>query len=342
MPRIIDLSMALEDHFRWPVERRLTIGHARGDLSHVTSLGWPVHGFTHICSPRHFFADVKTTSDIPLETTVGEVLVDLTAAGAREIASSLRTTPVTTIKKMLRQLGKLAKYGVGPQARQREKVFEARVRLERFRQPGRWAHDQDFTRRNYASYDAYLRHQAAKLDAIVDRLRRTEEEEFTVFLTRFQNCEALREARSVLCLGARLGTEVKALHRLGYFAVGIDLDPGPDNCYVLSGDFHRIIFPDGSIDAIYTNALDHVFDLERMLCEVARLLRLGGLFIADIELGYEEGFIPGEFEATHWRNRQALVARVAAMTHFALENPNELNKQDRWTQVVLRKVSVRD
>ena len=79
MPRIIDLSMAIEDHFRWPVERRLTSDHAKGDLFQVTWLGWPVHGFTHMDSARHFFADGKTTSDIPLETTVGEAaVVDLT------------------------------------------------------------------------------------------------------------------------------------------------------------------------------------------------------------------------------------------------------------------------
>jgi arylformamidase len=79
MPRIIDLSLAIEDHFRWPVERRLKSDHARGDLFQVTWLGWPVHGFTHMDSPRHFFADGKTTSDIPLETTVGDAaIVDLT------------------------------------------------------------------------------------------------------------------------------------------------------------------------------------------------------------------------------------------------------------------------
>jgi arylformamidase len=79
MPRIIDLSMAIENHFRWPVERRLTRDHARGDEFQVTWLGWPVHGFTHMDSPRHFFAEGATTSDIPLEATVGEAaVVDLT------------------------------------------------------------------------------------------------------------------------------------------------------------------------------------------------------------------------------------------------------------------------
>lgn len=241
------------------------------------------------------------------------------------------------MKKTLRRLGKLARYGFGPQAREREKASEARARRERFRQPGLWAPEGDFTRRTYASYDAYLCHQTAKLTGIIDRLRRTEDEDFAVFLGRFERCEPLRKARSVLCLGARLGTEVRALHRLGHFAVGIDLEPGPDNHYVLPGDFHHIVFPDQSIDAIYTNALDHVFDLERVLGEVVRLLREGGIFIADVELGLEEGFIPGEFEAIHWRNRQALVERLTTITGFALENSEELTKQERWTQVVLRK-----
>jgi len=85
MSRIIDLSMPIEDHFRWPVERRLTSDHARGDLFQVTWLGWPVHGFTHMDSPRHFFAAGGTTDDIPLETTVGDAaVVDLTPVAPNE------------------------------------------------------------------------------------------------------------------------------------------------------------------------------------------------------------------------------------------------------------------
>jgi arylformamidase len=91
VPRIIDLSMPIEDHFRWPVERRLKSDHARGDLFQVTWLGWPVHGFTHMDSPRHFFADGKTTSDIPLEATVGEAaVVDLTPVAPDEAITAER------------------------------------------------------------------------------------------------------------------------------------------------------------------------------------------------------------------------------------------------------------
>jgi arylformamidase len=75
MQRIIDLSVPIADHFRWPVERRTIGDHAKGDLAEVTWLGWPVHGFTHMDSPKHYFTDAKTTDDIPLETTIGEATV---------------------------------------------------------------------------------------------------------------------------------------------------------------------------------------------------------------------------------------------------------------------------
>lgn len=75
MANIIDLSVTIEDHFRWPVERRKKGDHAKGDLAEVTWLGWPVHGFTHMDSPRHYFADAITTDDIPLDTTIGDATV---------------------------------------------------------------------------------------------------------------------------------------------------------------------------------------------------------------------------------------------------------------------------
>ncbi len=142
-----------------------------------------------------------------------------------------------------------------------------------------------------------------------------------------------------MCLGARLGTEVRALHALGHFAVGIDLNPGEGNGYVLPGDFHAIVFPDGSLDAIYSNALDHVFALDRLVGEVRRLLRPGGLFVLDLMQGYEEGNVPGEFEATIWRDRDSFIERIVELGGFASEGVRDLGytRRDHWTQVVLRK-----
>ena len=75
MTRVVDLSMPIEDHFRWPVERTVKGDFTRGDLFQATWLGWPVHGFTHMDAPRHFFADGLTTDDVPLTATIGDASV---------------------------------------------------------------------------------------------------------------------------------------------------------------------------------------------------------------------------------------------------------------------------
>ena len=85
MKNLIDLTMSIDDHFRWPVERRTLRDHAKGDLFQVTWLGFAVHGFTHVDSPKHFFADGKTTDDLTLEQTVGTAaVIDLTCVEAEQ------------------------------------------------------------------------------------------------------------------------------------------------------------------------------------------------------------------------------------------------------------------
>lgn len=75
MSRIIDLTMPIEDHFRWRVERQLKGDHDRGDVFQATWLGCTVHGFTHMDSPRHCVPGGPTTDDVPLDRTVGDAAV---------------------------------------------------------------------------------------------------------------------------------------------------------------------------------------------------------------------------------------------------------------------------
>ena len=75
MPRIVDLTVPIEPHFRWPMERSLKSDFAQGAQFQVTWIGLVVHGFTHIDSPRHMLPDGKTSSDVPLEATIGEAAV---------------------------------------------------------------------------------------------------------------------------------------------------------------------------------------------------------------------------------------------------------------------------
>jgi SAM-dependent methyltransferase len=241
--------------------------------------------------------------------------------------------------KALKRLSNISKYGLGAGARARKRADKEKAREERFYQSGLWEHGEDGARRRYASYEEYLEHQSSKLDRIAHRLREKEDEDFAEFRRRFATCAALAGARSILCLGARLGTEVRALHDLGYFALGIDLNPGEKNPYVLPGDFHRIVFPDGSVDAVYTNALDHVFSLEEVVGEVHRVLRPGGVFVADLELGAAEGFVPGEYESVMWRDQEALIERIREVGRFVLEGVRDLGRtrRDQWTQAAFRK-----
>jgi SAM-dependent methyltransferase len=239
----------------------------------------------------------------------------------------------------IHRMSTVLRYGFGGRSKGQSKKERARQAVFA---SNLWHREAGLAQRRYASYDVYVAHQASKLAKVMPTLQKTEAEDFADFIERFRNCTALSGSRSVLCLGARLGTEVKALHALGYFAVGIDLNPGPDNSYVLPGDFHAMVFPDESVDAIYTNALDHVFDLEKVIGEICRLLRPNGLFLADVVEGFEEGFTPGAFEAIHWQTAESFVKLLCDMSGLKLEAMYDLRdlgrkRRDRWIQALIRK-----
>ncbi len=244
----------------------------------------------------------------------------------------------TRARKILRRLRNIIRFGFGEGGRARKRAARLAAREAAF-DSETWQRQSDLAQRNYASYAEYLDHQASKLSQVEHRLNETYEVDLAEFRRRFADCKPLREARNVLCLAARLGTEVRALHDLGYFAVGIDLNPGKDNDCVLKGDFHHLVFPDGAVDAVYCNALDHVMDLGKLLGEIDRVLRGGGLFVADLLQGFEEGFTPGEFESMIWRNREEFIQEMAQRSGFEVLDVRDLghHRRDHWTQVVFRK-----
>ena len=242
------------------------------------------------------------------------------------------------IGKVVKRIRNILRFGVGEGARERKRAAKAEARETRF-DSKLWDREGEIARRQYGSYEEYLEHQAAKLDNIRHRLDETRADDYADFVRRFEGCVPLRGARNVLCLGARLGTEVQAMHSLGHFAVGIDLNPGADNCFVLKGDFHSIVFPDGSVDAVYTNVFDHVYDFSKLMAEIERLLAPGGLLIADVLKGFEEGFTPGAYEATHWKSVDALLAELLRLSKLTLRERRDLGqvRRDHWIQLVLEK-----
>jgi len=187
------------------------------------------------------------------------------------------------------------------------------------------------TYRDYGDYDQYVTHQRQKLLEILKAhggfstkvvLRQRYD-----FWRRFQSLTLPKDAR-IMCLGARLGTEVEVLRDLGYTrAIGTDLEPGPDNPYVEIGDFMNIDAETSSVDMIYCNAVDHAFDLERFFKEHARVLKPNGLAMYDISTGP-----PGSFEAVHWGDERDLIALM--LTHF--KQLERVGIDGDWKTICLR------
>jgi SAM-dependent methyltransferase len=161
-----------------------------------------------------------------------------------------------------------------------------------------------FEKRRYESYEAYLEHQKAKLET--HEFGKYDAEFRAALSERLRALEIDWRGRNVLCLAARIGTEVKAFLDLGASAIGIDLNPGPNNPYVVPGDFHDLKFAPGSMEVVYTNSLDHAFDIGRIAKEVLKVLTADGVFIVEAAHGRDQGVNPGFFESFFWKNLDEL------------------------------------
>ena len=174
-------------------------------------------------------------------------------------------------------------------------TLESRLRFK-----SQWAYDQTYGRRIYRTYEDYIAHQKKGIESTSCEPHDYDARYREVLRERLTKLNLLRHGGVVLCLGARMGTEVKSFLDLGCFAIGIDLNPGENNRYVVQGDFHDIQFPSSSVDAIFTNSLDHVFDIEKVLNEVKRVLKPEGLLIIEAVGGTGEGRLPCYFESFSW------------------------------------------
>lgn len=159
--------------------------------------------------------------------------------------------------------------------------------------------------RSYQSYDDYVVHQRSKL-MIVD-LSGYDRDFHAALVARLGKHEW--SGQRVLCLAARIGTEVRAFIDAGALAVGVDLNPGPGNKYVVVGDFHGLQYAPGSFDVVFTNSLDHSLELSRLLSEVRRVLVVKGRFIVEATEGGERF---DEWAVAGWPSIDGLSAAVCA------------------------------
>ena len=83
---VIDLSMDLDKHWRWPWVTKIRRGfqyggikHSHGEVSHSGPdhfiRDFYVHGFTHVDSPLHYLANTKSIDKVPIETFFGDCAV---------------------------------------------------------------------------------------------------------------------------------------------------------------------------------------------------------------------------------------------------------------------------
>ena len=144
---------------------------------------------------------------------------------------------------------------------------------------GRWAEE-------HAPPSEYERLQASKLEeerSMIEKIDalRVEPELTRRFATRLADVIA----SPVLCVGARLGGEVRAMMRVrpGLLAIGVDFAPGPRNPLVVWGDAHALRFNNDSFATVYSNILDHILDHEAFLSEAERVLAPNGTLILDVD-----------------------------------------------------------
>lgn len=129
------------------------------------------------------------------------------------------------------------------------------------------------------SYERYVFLQGTKYRDKIDRIKQYNHRRTKAFERVFRVAKPVLKEGPVLCLGARTGCEVRAARKVIHpDSIGIDLYPAPKEDEVIYGDWHNIPFKDETFANVFTNSLDHCYDLNKMISEVLRVLVIGGRF----------------------------------------------------------------
>lgn len=196
--------------------------------------------------------------------------------------------------------------------------------------------DDGVRRRDYADYEEYLTHQKLKLEELLKTKGGFTNEDILnfrlKFYRRFRHLPPLlpREAQ-ILCCGARQGTEVEVLRDLGFAnAYGIDLNPGEDNPWVRPGDFMHLVEKDNSLDLLYTNCVDHAFDLDALFKEHARVIKPDGYVLYELGANMEGG--GGPFEAVAWERTEDVFVKMLGIFGQLIH----VERDQEWLWILMR------
>lgn len=180
-------------------------------------------------------------------------------------------------------------------------------------------------RLKYKNYEQYIAHQGQKLAEDYEDIYKSDFEYEDIIVDRFGKMKYDFNGKATICLGARLGGEVRAFKSLGSLAIGIDINPGEKNEHVLYGDFHKIAFPDKVFDYAFSNVIDHVYDIDKFAFETSRILgEKGVLFL-------ECGKVPlreGRYEVIDTTNLDPIIS--VFKKYFTVEAEVEIANKTSW------------
>jgi len=142
----------------------------------------------------------------------------------------------------------------------------------------------------YNNRNEYFDHQLKKTlkQDVIDNHKEKWDIRVDRFINQFKDLDLPNDSK-ILCVASRYGEEVKAFRMLGHNCLGIDLiDWEP---YTIKMDMHNMIFGDCKFDIVYTNAIDHSWNIKNAIRELFRVVKNNGIVIIEIEFNN-----PGEYE----------------------------------------------
>lgn len=176
----------------------------------------------------------------------------------------------------------------------------------------------------YNGTNHYEREQGSKIANKLEYLRSTSDKRMRDFRRRFvQYKPFMANWFHILCLGARLGEEVKVFKEIGFSnTVGIDLHPDKHSRYVVQGNWNKMHWDDNSFNCLYTNSIDHAWPIPLLVKEARRVLVNQGIFILELwkkhslsDKQIKERFDNDKrYESVLWNNPQDVVGLFKRFT----------------------------
>ncbi len=195
--------------------------------------------------------------------------------------------------------------------------------------------------RIFSDYETYKNKQAAKASYNNAALLATTKERTAGFKKLFKKNTDNLMPGNIICLGARTGCEVIGAREAGFKnSIGVDLCPIGDT--VIEADWDTLPFDDSSFSNAFTNSIDHVADLNKLIKEIKRVLKPEGVFFMMIVTRsgkkggpntFENWLEMGGNEAMYWDDPFD-VAEAFMKQGFILEN--QISPKGKWNSFFLR------